>query len=239
MNITTMMATAMNWPEPEIEKHQLNTNCALTGIPISEGYLVKDIVPDAMNDWLGTFSDINGYISVDAARCLKNDWNLGSRVFTASGRMFHPLINPANASEQQRPAWRDLIYEIANIEEEVAIIFTTDFKKRTWTGARTGFIGKHTPILVFDTKTNQNHVIMIDWQRLLEIHTIVHEYRKKGASTVKNGIAWPFSVSMFADFSLTKKFKLSGIADMERNIIPWRGSTELIFTLLIESYSFK
>lgn len=71
--------------------------CAITGEHITEGYMLDNVLPNAIGNVYELCRYGRDYVSVAAASVLTHDWNMGSRVCTSSGAAYHPLVNPFNA----------------------------------------------------------------------------------------------------------------------------------------------
>lgn len=215
-----------------------NTYCKMSGELITHGYRIVDICPDAMNDYVGIFSGIDGYVSYDVANMFANDWHLGGIVAFEDGTMYKPMVSPESAELQGRIAWRDIIKEIANKRDsKVVILFTTDFQKRFWHRCRVGYVGSRTPVMIHDSGNDISNSFYIDWDKLIEIHAIVREIRSDGFKSAKNGIAYPLTQSLM----LTPKIEKIGISKAQKwesvlRQIRHDNYYELFFACLCEGY---
>lgn len=177
MTHTQIMAAAMQLDAvADIPMQSIATwvRCAISGELIDQGYQAMKIAPAALNDFLGTFNgDPHGWLSDSAARCLKSDWNLGSRICFADGTHLHLLASRDQAEKQDRPYWSKVIRELAadpsRRDTECVIILAADVKKRVWHRARAGRFGRATPVMVHVPEWNVSENRALDIDRLIAV----------------------------------------------------------------------
>jgi hypothetical protein len=128
------------------------TRCALTGAPITEGYRATDLVTIATAEFLDAFrGGTGGWVGVAGARCFRSANPRGGNPLARSWIVFEdrtawdPLIarlefrDPKTREKSaHRPAWTDLVRQVwpARAGQRMAMILTTDTKKRLWPRAR-------------------------------------------------------------------------------------------------------
>jgi hypothetical protein len=209
--------------------------CAITGQPIGHGYPVADMVTDATAEFLDCFrGGVHGYVSTNAARCFKSSnpraGNPCARSVVAFEDMLHnPLIAQEQAALQERACWSELVRSLwpERAGQRCLMILTTDTKKRLWIRARVGTLGNRTPILVYDSGTPANEVLLLDWPRLLDCLDVVeHVY----------SIGFPKAAIRASLFEASKIAGMVGLREthrFDRQLSAWRGTPEMIVATLI------
>jgi hypothetical protein len=233
MTVADYLVKGMNLPPlenpPKIVNHTKRGNCVITGLPITEGYEIWDVIPDSVGDFLDLLPNgTTGCISETAARAIKGTWNLGSRIIFEDGTHFHPLI--ARDKKGERPCWSDLVRQLWQERrgQSVLMILTTDPKKRTWTKARIGTLGSATPVMIYDVSdSGLSSVQVIDWVVLLETLEIIEKIYSMGFS--KNGIRF----SLLREWSRVQSFGTRQIIDLDNKLKPLREKTEFAMAVLI------
>src|SRR5581483_3823165 len=179
-----LLATGLVLPAVAEPAHDLpaGATCAITGAPISRGYLVADMVTVATTEFLDGFrGGVHGHVSESAARCFRSAnpraGNPCARSHLAfeDGTYYAPLIALEAATAQSRPCWSDLVRAVwpARQGQQVLCLLTTDTKKRLWHKARVGALGPRTPVYLYDNPTNEQQTAPLDWAKLLDCLDLV------------------------------------------------------------------
>lgn len=179
-----LLAEGLRLPMPKWEPEPVpaGTHCAITGQPITEGYRVQDMSTGATAEFLDCFrGGLNGWVSVNAARCFKSsNPRIGnpcarSVLAFAGGTLYNPLINRDAAIEQGRPYWSSLVREVwrERAGQQCLCIVTTDTKKRLWINARVGALGETTPVFAYDSKSAMDRTRVVSWPALIECLNVV------------------------------------------------------------------
>lgn len=219
-----------------VEVQECSGYCAATGIEITEGK-PKGKTIKSLNDVLNVLSYPNSkWISEPVARVFANDWNMGSRIFFENGENWHPLVNPENAASQGRPAWRDIVKELANYEGNLVIIFNTEFKKKCWPMALPTKIGNKTKVLLNNPKGNISRILTVDWQVVNILLELVHDIRLNGFHPVHQLMAAYFNTSLLEYYAGVSKVGIAKTKEYDNLIKPYRNSDELLFVTHIEGY---
>lgn len=214
------------------------TYCKMTGKAITQGYRVRDVAPDALNDFVGIFSGSDGYVSIEVAKMFMNDWHLGNIVAFEDGSYCSPMSSPESALLQNRTAWKDVPNIVNEHRGQLAVIlYTTDMNKRFWHRLKAGRVGKHTPVLMHESGQNISNNFYLDWDRVVEILPIIHEIRLDGFKSAKGGIAYPFMDNLITSPD-TKKAGLDKAIKWEKILAPIRKEFyyEMFFCCLCEGY---
>lgn len=166
-----LIAGAVNAKPPHGKLIQLEepTTCALSGVEITEGYPVTQAIPKSYGRVMDTFKDPTGFVAIEAATAIANDWNLGVRLIFEDGTHYHPLINREAAEKQGRECLSDLVRAVWPAKEGQAMVFllVTDVKKRAWPRARAGRLGTSSPITLLASEYNIEECRYIPWVNLL------------------------------------------------------------------------
>ncbi len=232
-----LLARGLNLPLPAVQPVATppSTCCAITGQPITSGYLVADMVTEATAEFLDCFrGGIGGWVSESAARCFKSaDPRRGnpcarSVLAFEDGTLYNPLINRESAAAQERPCWSDLVRQVwpARRGEQMLAILTTDTKKRLWIRARVGALGPRTPLLYYDSGTG-NEVLIVDWPMLLaglELCELIY-----GLGFPKEAIRG----SLYVASKVCETVGLSVARELEGDLARWRERPEFRPALLM------
>jgi hypothetical protein len=229
MTVADYLVSGLGIPPLDEPSKPVTAVCAVTGLSITNGYPVWDIVPDSAGEFLDLLPNgVNGYVSETAARAIKGTWNLGSRIIFEDGTHYHPLI--ARDKTGERPCWSDLARTLWQERrgQSVLMILTTDVKKRVWHKARIGAFGNATPVMVYDVAdSGLSSVQVIDWVVLLEILDTVENVYSMGFS--KNGIRY----SLLREWSRVQSFGTRQVVDLDNQLKPLREKTEFAMAVLI------
>ncbi len=229
MTVTEYLVSGLKIPPLDEPPKPVTANCAITGLHITHGYPVWDIVPNTAGEYLDLLPNgTNGYVSDSAARAIKGTWNLGSRIIFSDGTHYHPLI--ARDKTGERPCWSDLVRQlwITKRGEPVLMILTTDVKKRVWHKARIGVLGSATPVMIYDVSdSGLSSVQVIDWAVLLEILDVVENIYSMGFS--KNGIRY----SLLREWSRVPLLGVRQVVDLDNQLKPLREKIEFAMAVLI------
>lgn len=221
-----MKLPAIGNPAPVPE----NTYCALEGIPITTGYPIWDIVPEAAGEFLEMLhGNVSGYLSENAARAFKGTWNMGSWLIFEDGTGYHPLISREEAKKQNRPCWSNLARKVWQDRngQGVLCILTTDVKKRVWPRARVGILGTTTPVYLHDPEQNLSGVVIIDWKNMLEKLDFVEELLNSGFNKIS------IRRSLLSDLKTTQSVGLAKTIDYENKLSALRARPEFQFAYVI------
>lgn len=209
-----------------------DTTCAMTGVPITQGYPIQALCSDATAEYLDTFrGQPCGWLGEDAARAFR--WqrltSLAAMIY-ADGTCYRPLISRESAAKDEtRPCWSDLLRAVwpERRGEEVLILLTTDMKKRLWPRARVGVLGSATPLYLYDAGLSVAQSLTVDWPALLDCLHLVEEVYTAGfvKERIRTGL-----------WSYHKKVEEVGIgntARWERALAGWRARPEFLPALLV------
>lgn len=212
------------------------TVCALTGQPLTTGYPRRLMTTEATTEFLDHFrGDVHGWVSESAARCYRSAnpraGNPCARSILAvqegagAVRLWSPLIARESAAAQGRPCWSALVRLAwqAHAGRPVLAILTTNTKKRLWPRARVGALGSRTPLYYYDSDTQGDGVLWLDWPRLLACLDLVEELYTAG---------FPKPVLRTCLLRKTDADPLRALAG-ERALAPWRGTPEFRVAALI------
>ncbi len=146
----------------------------ISGQSLSYGYHAADFATKSTSDPLTQFhGNPGGWISENEGICFRNNnpregmpTSRQCLVF-ADGTYYYPLISRESAAKQARPCWSDLVREIwpARAGQTMAMLLTTDPKKRLWPMATTGPLGSRTPVYLYANGAAQT--VYCDWPSLL------------------------------------------------------------------------
>jgi hypothetical protein len=216
----------------------LGTVCAITGVPIAEGYTVGEMTTEATTEFLDCFRGggrgADGHVEEAAARCFKSAnpraGNPCARSHLAFPDAYYaPLIAREAATERGRPCWSDLARAIwpARRGQICLCLITTDTKKRLWHKARTGPLGRATPVYYHDAATIGGATLWVDWPALLDCLDLVEEVYTSGASKAR------IRTSLFGAASLAEGIGFRRLAAYERRLESWRARPEFALATLI------
>lgn len=229
MTVAEYLVNGLKIPPLDEPAKPINSVCAMTGVQITHGYPIWDIVPHESGEFLDFLPNgVNGYISETAARAIKGTWNLGSRIIFANGDHYHPLI--ARDKNGERPCWSDLARQLwmERRGQSVLMILTTDFKKRVWHRSRIGVLGSATPVMIHDVADSGiSSVQIIDWAVLLETLDVVENIYSMGFS--KNGIRH----SLLREWNRVQSFGARHVIELDNQLKPLREKTEFTMAVII------
>lgn len=210
--------------------------CAITGIPLTEGYPASQFISTAQAEFLETFhGNPHGWFSPSAARV----WTAASpragnppgksTIAFEDGTCFQPLIDRVSAERQGRACWSTLVREVwpRKVGQQCFVMLTTDTKKRVWPRGRAGVLGPRTPVLIHDLDTSVSNVFTVDWARLLVVLAFVEEVYTLGFS--KRAIV----SGLYQQHTLAEQVGLILTMQMERRLTEMRMTAEFSFATLI------
>lgn len=105
--------------------------CAFTGNLITEGYPLKTVVTSSTSEVSDTFRYSSEYVSVETAELFRAQRLLRGNLLFLENQLLRPMISLESATNQNRPCWRNLIYELP-IGTPTLAIFTDESKRRLW-----------------------------------------------------------------------------------------------------------
>lgn len=146
-----------------------------------------DAVTSANTEFLDQFhGNMNGFVSTNAAACFQMSG--ATKKATVNGRQVanpcakshfaiqldddliiyqQPAFDPATAVKNDTITWQNAIYDACeHIGRNAFMLITPDFKRRLWPYARTGIIGKRTPVYILNKKYNFDGQFYLDWIHL-------------------------------------------------------------------------
>lgn len=232
-NIAEFLTYAIGLPELERSPQKIggSATCAITGIKISEGYSVGDIISKSTGEYLDLLEGYSSeWLSEAAARAFKGSWNMGSRLIFADGTHYHPLVSRKEAQKQGRACWSDLVREIwpARSGQMMVMILTTDFKKRIWPRGRVGILGDSTSVLVHDMQQGIFDVLQVNWwPKLLKILDVFEEVYTYGF--VKPVIA----ECLYQDHKTMERIGVRTTTDCEKYLARVRNTNEFKIAMII------
>lgn len=234
MTVADMLAATFDYRLPDPPKPApAGVRCAITGIPIAEGYPVMEVATAATNEFLNTFrGETHGWVSEAAARCFrahpKNGCTVSCNWLIVEGvTAVSPMVSRKSAMEQGRPCWSDIVREVwpEHAGKRVLVILTTDTKKRLWPQARVGILGERTDVYLYDSASSLAENRLLSWPRLIETLGAVEE-------ALDAGLLPPFlSSGLMADPLARKDPKMT--LCMERRLSPMRNRPEWAMARLI------
>lgn len=233
MNVAQLLVKGMELELPEKLKRyvfrELDTVCAITGEPITEGIPWKRVIPSSTGEYLDLMHGMAfEYLSLEAAAAYKGSWNMGSRLIFEDGTMYHPYIAASSAAKNDRTYWSALVRDVWPEREgqECVVIVAGDFKKKVWPGATTGPLGPNTPVYVLDPDRFVSRNLTVDWARMLKVLDLVEEVYTVGFT--KQGI----EQGLYQDYgALTED--LGASLEYERRLEEVRATPEFTVSILI------
>lgn len=237
-SVAALLARGLALPDPpeRISSVPPGTRCAIGGEVITEGYRVQDMVTGATAEFLDTYhGDVHGWVSVDAARCIRSaNPRAGnpcarSHLVFADGTYFGPLISRESAAAQERPCWSDLARAVwpARRGHGCLALLTTDTKKRLWPRARLSSLGERTTVFVHDGGSNRSGPSVVSWPALLACLGAVEAVYAVGF--VKANIG----TSLYRQARLVETLGYPAVRALEATIVPWRTAPEFPVALLM------
>lgn len=227
----TLLARAIHEKPPhgKLVTFDSPMRCALSGEEITEGYWVMDTVSKSYSRFMDTFRDADGYVSVDAATGIANDWNLGCRMIFEDGTHLHPLISKEQAEKQGRPCFSEAVRDVWPTKEgqSCLILITPDVKKRLWPMARTGTLGLQTPVTMLAGDYNVEECRFISWPALLATLDAIEAIYSAGFG--KDAIL----NNLFRSRKAVETMGMTWTAEHEKSITELRTQPEFIPALLI------
>lgn len=205
--------------------HLLNTRCALSGEEIPVGYPVASVVAKATADFADTFRTPSAWLSEEAARLFKANTLMRGNLLALPGRGLRPFVALASATEE-RPAWRDLLRQIAPGTQTVAII-TDNHKRRLWPQARLSRFGEAwRPLFVVG---DEERSLCVDVARLRECLDMVEFIYGLGftKAVIRDGL-----VSVYAKKAI-RAVGLARAQELEAALREWRGSDEFALAVFV------
>lgn len=212
-------------PGPAALDLPAGTCSAVSGIPIARGYPVASITTGATAEFLDAFrGGIDGYVSVNEARCYKSanprtgNQCARSVLAFADGPFYSPLINAEAALEHNRPHWSALARSVwaTRQGERCLIILTTDTKKRLWPRARLSVLGRATEVLLHDGESNISGVFVLDWRRLLACLDDIEEIYSHGFAKLH------IRSNLLADYKRSSALGFVRAVSFEKALAGWR-----------------
>ncbi|HEY4692521.1 MAG TPA: hypothetical protein VIH16_03735 [Bellilinea sp.] len=207
-----------------------NTRCALEGTPITTGYSLWDIIPDAAGEFIEMLhGNLSGYLSENAARAFKGTWNMGSWLIFEDGTGFHPLISREEAEKQDRPCWSDLARLVWRERQGTGVlcILTTDVKKRVWPRARVDVLSDATLVYLHDPEQNCSGVISLNWGEMLQMLDFLESILAKGFNKPTLGR------NLLSDIKTAMIVGLQQTIDWEKRLSGMRHQPEYQFAYVI------
>jgi hypothetical protein len=146
MNKCKFLDNAFRPPDPKkVVIHQIEeaARCAMDGVPIAEGYMVKDLVTSATNQPHEIFKFNSEHASAEAGRLFKSMRGpasmLGNLIALPSGGL-KPMVSRDSATKAERPCWHDLVLNL-EVGQPCVAVFTEEAKRRFWINAPLAFTG--------------------------------------------------------------------------------------------------
>jgi hypothetical protein len=205
----------------------IDTICAFSGILITEGVLVSDIVTDATNQPHETFKYNSDYVDIYTARLFK--WVIGGAIGNLyaddTGFGDKPMVSRDSAINGKRACWIDLVRNLS-IGTKTAAIFTEESKRRLWAFSTIGVVGDNWQVYLNTSDYSGN--IIINHCKLLELLSFMEKLYELGFNKrhFREGLV---------DYKFIKKqdLKLSKIMDYEQRISEWRNTNEFKLAVFI------
>lgn len=222
-------------PEPPVPCPP-HTVDAITGVPITEGYVAHQLAGANTVEFLETFrGNQHGYVSVNTARCWRaqnpRGDNRASRSVLAfgDGTAWLPMIARDTATTE-RPCWSDLVRQVwpARAGQPCVAIVTTDQKKRLWPRARATQLGDRTAVYLYNPESRDDGVRFVDWPSLIACLDLVETVY--GAGLVK---PWIATNVLAALAQRGRGGDPRTLLAWERALAPWRVTEEFPLALLL------
>lgn len=206
---------------------QVSTLCAMTGVPIEEGYRVDRLVTDTTSQPHEIFKLPSEYCSVASARLFKSmrgDASMLGNLFVNDDGGSKPMVSRDSATKGNRPCWHDLIVELQPDQWTVAV-FTEESKRRFWLDAPLCLTGpRWRPYLHWN---NCSRVLTVDLLRLKDALKLCEQIYSYGFS--KDAIL----TGLFDNFQQVQKFGVVRTSQLESQLLRYRDSDELLLAAFV------
>ena len=116
--------------------------CAFTGKRISTGYAIKNVITAATAEVSDTFRYPSQYVSVEVAELFRAQTLLRGNLLFVDAELLQPMVSLKSATAQDRPCWRNLIFEMEHSTPTIAV-FTDESKRRLWHQAQLSAFGEN------------------------------------------------------------------------------------------------
>lgn len=234
LSVADMLVYGLNLPRPEtppIRAAPPGTRCAITGQPIEEGYLIRDITTEATAEFLDCFrGHPEGWISENAGRSFRHIRQT-SRCWLIfdDGETHDAMISRESAEAQGRPCWSTLVREVwpSRQGQQTLCILTTNMKRRLWPKARVGQLGYRTPVYLLDADLNLDGCYLVNWPRMLDALGLIEEVYNAGYAKmqIQNGL--------LSSYQMSVEIGLERAVAWEKALAEIRPRIEFLMALLI------
>lgn len=233
ITVADMLVYALGLERPEglpLRAAPPGTRCAVTGVPIEEGYLVSDVVTEATTEFLDLFhGHPEGWVSENVGRCFRaHRQTARCCLIFEDATHYDPLISRESARKLGRPCWSDLVREIwpDRMGQRVLCILTTNMKRRLWPRARVGALGVRTPVYILDADLNLDGCYIISWPQMLRRLEFIERLYDLGFSKkhIQNGL---LQAQIVQEVGITEALR------WENELSKMRHEIEFLMALLI------
>lgn len=234
LSVADMLVYGLNLPRPEtplIRAAPPGTRCAITGTPVDEGYLIRDVTTGATAEFLDCFrGHPEGWISENAGRCFRHIRQTSRCWLIFEDSTAHDaMISRESAEAQGRPCWSSLVREVwPNRQgQQILCILTTNMKRRLWPKARVGQLGYRTPVYLLDSSLNVDGCYMVNWPRMLAALDLIEEAYSAGYAKTQ------IQTGLLSAFQLSIEIGLERAIAWEGELAEIRPRIEFLMALLI------
>jgi hypothetical protein len=228
MDKSIFLCNALNPPELPDPPIPVDTRCAMTGRPISDGYLVSNVVTDVTSQPHEIFKFPTTHCSVETARLFKamrGEVSLLGNLFAGDATGGHkPMVSRDSAAKGGRPCWHDLIMALKPGEWTVAV-FTEESKRRFWLDAPLCVTGSAwRPYLHYG---NCSRVLTVNLDKLQQVLRLCETIYSYGFS--KDAML----TTLFDNYGQVQKFGFSRTVPLEAQLSPYRDTDELLLACFV------
>lgn len=227
MDKASFICDRYNPPALDDPPVQVQGLCAMTGVPITEGYRVDYLVTDVTSQPHEIFKLPSEYCGVAAARLFKSmrgDAAMLGNLFVSDAGGVKPMVSRDSAIKGNRPCWHDLIMALEPNQWTVAVL-TEESKRRFWLDAPLCLTGPWwRPYLHWGSCSRVLTVDLPLLQRVLALCEQVYSY---GFS--KDAML----TSLFDNFQQIGKIGFTRTAELERQLSSYRGTDELLLACFV------
>ena len=110
--------------------------CAFSGVPLTSGVPVKQVIRPATANIADTFRYPGDYVSGEVASLFKAQTALRGNLLATPTELQRPLFSVESARAQERPSWLDVFVNLSQGGGEMLVLILTDeSKRRLWPNA--------------------------------------------------------------------------------------------------------
>lgn len=209
--------------------------CAFTGEPITTGYHISSVITSATSEVSDTFRYPSESVSVEVAELFRAQTLLRGNLLFLENELLQPMVSRESAKNQNRPCWRDLMFEIEFGTPCVAV-FTDESKRRLWPQAQYCSFGEHWRPFVNGSvakfgKTFQSpqisRTLSVDVLHIQSCISLIESVQSKGFT--KHGIYR----GLLHESNHVEQVGYHSAIAMEKALRRWRDKDEFLLALFI------